>query len=104
MKQQDVLYLIFWSLIIAFVLFFAGFGNKAAFLFCFSLVGIVFVERLESITYASGAIFLALAFTIYLGKTLSFIGQLFMASLIFLLLPFILFGVRKRIRATKEIR
>lgn len=98
MEQKDLLYVVFWSFAMAFVLYFLGFGEKALFLFALSLVGAAFAERMENLPYAVGAAFLALAFAAYFGKTLAFAGQIFVACLLFLLLPFILLEVRKKIR------
>ncbi len=98
MEPRDLLYVLFWSFAIAFALFFMGFGDKVVFLFSLSLVGTVFVEKMESAPHAIGALFLAVAFSVYFGKNLVFTSQLFVASLLFLLLPFVLMEVRKRMR------
>ncbi len=98
MEQKDIIYILFWSFVIALALFFTGFGEKVMFFFCLSLIGIAFAERMKNTTFAVGAVFLALAFAVYFGKTLVFIGQIFVASLLFLLLPFILFELRKKIK------
>ncbi|VVB98223.1 Uncharacterised protein [uncultured archaeon] len=98
MEQRDILYLIFWSFAASAGAFFLGFGEKSLFLFALSLTGIAFAERMERSLYAVGSVFLALAFAVYFGKSAALISQVFIASLLFLLLPFLLLELRKIMR------
>lgn len=102
MEQRDLLYIIFWSLAMSIAAYFLGFGEKSVFLFALALVGTAMAEKLERTTYAVGAVFLALAFAAYFGKSSAyFLGQVFAASLLFLLVPFLLLELRKLIGKKK---
>lgn len=97
MERKELFYVLFWSFAIACVFFFIGFKEKAFFLFSLSLVGFVFVEKMN-LAYALGAAFLAFAFSIYFGKTFMFVDRQFIALPLFLVFPFVLIEIRKRIK------
>ncbi len=98
MEARDAVYALFWPFAVAFALFFLGFGEKAVFLFSLSIVGAVFADRMEKAHYAIGAVLLALAFAAYFSRSLIFISQSFIASLLFLIFPFVFLELRKNLR------